>query len=108
MAPKGTRRITANPHANGGLLRHPLELPDFRGYAVKVEKPGQLEMSSTDVMAHFLRDVMKQNMTSFRVFGRMKPPPTSCRRSTKPVAKPGWKRCCRRISTVAFWPMTGA
>ena len=69
MAPVGTRRITANPHANGGLLRRPLELPDFRDYAVKVNRPGQVEVSSTEVMAHFLRDVMKQNMTSFRVFG---------------------------------------
>jgi xylulose-5-phosphate/fructose-6-phosphate phosphoketolase len=69
MAPVGTRRITANPHANGGLLRKPLELPDFRDYAVKVEAPGQIEESSTDVMAHFLRDVMRRNMSSFRVFG---------------------------------------
>ncbi len=69
MAPVGTRRITANPHANGGMLRRPLEMPDFRDYAVKVEKPGQIEVSSTDVMAHFLRDIMRRNMTSFRVFG---------------------------------------
>ena len=69
MAPVGTRRMTANPHANGGLLRRPLEMPDFRDYAVKVEKPGQVEVSSTDVTAHFLRDVMRRNMTSFRVFG---------------------------------------
>ncbi len=69
MAPKGTRRITANPHANGGLLRRPLELPDFREYAVEIDKPGQKYASSTDVAAHFLRDVMKKNMTSFRVFG---------------------------------------
>ncbi len=69
MAPKGTRRITANPHANGGLLRKPLQMPDFRDYAVKVTKPGQIEVSSTDVTAHFLRDVMRRNMTSFRVFG---------------------------------------
>ena len=48
MAPTGTRRITANPHANGGLLRKPLDMPDFRDYAVKVEKPGQIEVSSTD------------------------------------------------------------
>ena len=47
----GTRRITANPHANGGLLRRPLEMPDFRDYAVKVDKPGQVEVSSTDVTA---------------------------------------------------------
>ena len=49
MAPVGQRRITANPHANGGLLRKPMELPDFRDYAVKVKKPGQIEVSSTDV-----------------------------------------------------------
>ena len=69
MAPVGTRRISANPHANGGALRKPLEIPDFREYAVKVEKPGQVEVSSTDVLAHLLRDVMRQNMTNFRVFG---------------------------------------
>jgi xylulose-5-phosphate/fructose-6-phosphate phosphoketolase len=69
MAPTGNRRITANPHANGGLLRKPMELPDFRDYAVKVEKPGQTEVSSTFVLGGFLRDAMKQNMTSFRVFG---------------------------------------
>ncbi len=69
LAPQGTRRISANPHANGGLLRKPLEMPDFRQYAVKVEKPGQIEVSSTDTLAHFLRDVMRRNMTNFRVFG---------------------------------------
>src|SRR6202789_3675742 len=69
LAPVGTRRMTANPHANGGLLRRPLDMPDFRDYAVKVDKPGQVEVSSTDVTAHFLRDVMRSNMTSFRVFG---------------------------------------
>jgi xylulose-5-phosphate/fructose-6-phosphate phosphoketolase len=69
MAPSGPRRITANPHANGGLLRKPLEMPDFCDYAVKVEKPGQIMVSSTDVLAHLLRDVMRRNMTSFRVFG---------------------------------------
>ncbi|WP_263366362.1 phosphoketolase family protein [Edaphobacter bradus] len=69
MAPKGTRRITANPHANGGLLRRPLEMPDFRDYAVEVKEPGQVEVSSTFVLGGFLRDVMRKNMTSFRVFG---------------------------------------
>jgi xylulose-5-phosphate/fructose-6-phosphate phosphoketolase len=68
-APVGQRRISGNPHANGGLLRKPMELPDFRDYAVKVKKPGQIEVSSTDVVAHFLRDAMKRNMTNFRVFG---------------------------------------
>ncbi len=69
MAPVGTKRISGNPHANGGLLRKPLELPDFRAYAIDVKKPGQIEVSSTYVLGGFLRDVMKKNMTSFRVFG---------------------------------------
>ena len=69
MAPVGTKRISGNPHANGGLLRKPLEMPDFRDYAVDVKKPGQIEVSSTYVLGGFLRDVMKKNMTSFRVFG---------------------------------------
>ena len=43
MAPKGPRRITANPHANGGMLRKPLDRPDYRDFAVKVEKPGQID-----------------------------------------------------------------
>jgi xylulose-5-phosphate/fructose-6-phosphate phosphoketolase len=69
LAPKGKKRITGNPHANGGLLRKPLDLPDFRGYAVPVEVHGAVEISSTDTLAHFLRDVMRRNMGSFRVFG---------------------------------------
>jgi len=69
LAPKGTRRITGNPHANGGLLRKPLEMPDFRKYAVEVTRPGQDEVSSTYTLGGFLRDVMRGNMTSFRVFG---------------------------------------
>ena len=69
MAPTGTSRISGNPHANGGLLRKPLDMPDFREYAVKVERPGQIEVSSTATLALMLRDVMRRNMTSFRVFG---------------------------------------
>jgi xylulose-5-phosphate/fructose-6-phosphate phosphoketolase len=69
MAPVGQRRITANPHANGGLLRKPMELPDFRDYAVKVGKPGQIAVSSTYTLGSFLRDAMRKNMTNFRVFG---------------------------------------
>jgi len=69
MAPTGTSRISGNPHANGGLLRKPLDMPEFRDYAVKVDRPGQIQVSSTDTLAHMLRDVMRRNMTSFRVFG---------------------------------------
>jgi len=69
MAPSGKRRITANPHANGGVLRKPLDRPDFRDFAVEVEKPGQIEVSSTANLAIYLAEVMRRNMTSFRVFG---------------------------------------
>ncbi|PYS94305.1 MAG: phosphoketolase [Acidobacteria bacterium] len=71
LAPKGTRRMGANPHANGGLLLKDLKLPDFRDYAVDVRKPGRVETEATRVMGKFLRDVMKLNAESrnFRVMG---------------------------------------
>jgi xylulose-5-phosphate/fructose-6-phosphate phosphoketolase len=69
LPPTGHRRITANPHANGGLLRKPLEMPDFRTYGVDVKMPGQIETSSTAQLGTFLCDVMRRNMTNFRVFG---------------------------------------
>jgi xylulose-5-phosphate/fructose-6-phosphate phosphoketolase len=68
-APQGDRRITANPHANGGLLRKPLHLPAFQNYAVDSKGHAQVYASPTATLALFLRDVMKQNMTNFRVFG---------------------------------------
>ena len=69
LAPKGTRRMSANPHANGGLLLKPLHLPDFRQYAVEVAKPGTTVAEATRSMGRFLRDVMKQNLgaRNFRV-----------------------------------------
>ena len=69
LAPRGPRRMSANPHANGGLLRRDLDLPDFRRYAVDVPARGTVEHENTRPLGEFLRDVMKQNMTSFRVFG---------------------------------------
>ncbi len=69
LAPAGKRRMSANPHANGGLLRKALDLPEFCDYSVDVEKPGTIEALPTDVLAGFLRDVMRRNMTNFRVFG---------------------------------------
>jgi xylulose-5-phosphate/fructose-6-phosphate phosphoketolase len=69
LAPRGTRRISANPHANGGLLRIPLRLPDFRSYAVTVGRPGTSEISAATVLGQFLRDVMQLNPNNFRVFG---------------------------------------
>ncbi|NET37664.1 MAG: phosphoketolase family protein [Cyanothece sp. SIO1E1] len=69
LAPTGTRRMSASPYANGGLLRKDLRLPDFRDYAVPVDKPGVVEAENTKPLGTFLRDVMGNNMTSFRLFG---------------------------------------
>jgi xylulose-5-phosphate/fructose-6-phosphate phosphoketolase len=69
LAPKGARRMSANPHANGGLLRKELKLPDFRDYAVPVTIRGGTLHGNTKPLGEFLRDVMKNNPTSFRVFG---------------------------------------
>ncbi len=69
LTPRGARRMGANPHANGGLIKRALRLPDFRNYAATFEKPGQIEAENTRPLGMFLRDVMKQNMNSFRVFG---------------------------------------
>ncbi|MGI9145668.1 MAG: phosphoketolase family protein [Chloroflexota bacterium] len=68
LPPVGNRRMSANPHANGGRLRKALSLPDFREYAITVERPGSTEISPTETLGKFLRDVMRRNMTSFRVF----------------------------------------
>jgi len=69
IAPTGTRRMGSNPHANGGRLKRALRLPDFRQYALKLEKPGVVQAENTRPLGAFLRDVMKLNMTNFRVFG---------------------------------------
>ncbi len=69
LAPKGARRMSANPHANGGLLRKELKLPNFRDYAVKVAQAGKVLHENTKPLGEFLRDVMRNNMTNFRVFG---------------------------------------
>jgi xylulose-5-phosphate/fructose-6-phosphate phosphoketolase len=68
-APDGHRRMSANPHANGGLLLQDLRLPDFRGYAVDVPSPAASSSEATRVLGAFLRDVMSTNSHSFRVFG---------------------------------------
>ncbi len=69
LAPLGDKRMSANPHANGGLLMRPLRMPDFAGYAVKVPSPGSVDGESTRVMGAFLRDVMRLNADTrnFRV-----------------------------------------
>ena len=70
LAPKGARRMSANPHGNGGLLLEDLRMPDYRKYAVKVTSPGAADAESTREMGKFLRDVMLLNLPSrnFRLF----------------------------------------
>ncbi|TYQ30812.1 phosphoketolase [Pseudanabaena sp. UWO310] len=69
LAPTGNRRMSANPIANGGLLRRALRMPDFRNYGVQIDRAGQIEVENTKPLGVFLRDVMRQNMDNFRIFG---------------------------------------
>ncbi|MCK9619210.1 MAG: phosphoketolase family protein [Methylobacter sp.] len=71
LAPKGERRMGANPNANGGILLRDLRLPDFREYAVDIPSPGTRGIGDTRVLANFLRDVAKLNdeQSNFRIFG---------------------------------------
>jgi xylulose-5-phosphate/fructose-6-phosphate phosphoketolase len=69
LAPKGNRRMSANPIANGGLVRKPLDMPDFRNSAVDVKKPGATLAGNVPTLGNFLREVMRLNMHNFRVFG---------------------------------------
>jgi xylulose-5-phosphate/fructose-6-phosphate phosphoketolase len=68
LHPRGHKRMSATPHANGGLLLKDLRLPDFREYAVPVEAPGTGAVEATRVLGGFLRDVMSRNLSSFRMF----------------------------------------
>ena len=69
LPPKGERRMSANPHANGGVLLRELVLPDFRDYAVDVPEPGTTFSEATRVLGAFLRDVIARNPDNFRLFG---------------------------------------
>jgi xylulose-5-phosphate/fructose-6-phosphate phosphoketolase len=69
LAPAGERRMSANPHANGGLLLRPLAMPDFRDYAVPVDKPGTTSGEATRVLGGLLRDVVAANTDRFRIMG---------------------------------------
>jgi xylulose-5-phosphate/fructose-6-phosphate phosphoketolase len=69
LFPVGPRRMSANPHANGGLLRKALRMPNFRDYALQLEKPGKNMAENTRPLGRFLRDIVRQNPKNFRVFG---------------------------------------
>ena len=97
LAPKGIRRMGANPNANGGLLLQDLKMPDFRKYAVEVTKPGIFNAEATLIMGTFLRDIFLSNWDrrNFRVFG---PDETASNRLTHLF------EITERISTAAIWP----
>lgn len=69
LAPKGSRRMSANPHANGGVLKRDLRMPDFRDYAAKVSSPAKTNAMNTKPLGEMLRDIMSLNSNTFRVFG---------------------------------------
>ncbi|HTZ96238.1 MAG TPA: phosphoketolase family protein [Terriglobales bacterium] len=69
LAPEGSRRMSANPHANGGRLKKAPRLPHFRDYAYKLQKPAQKSAENTRPLGAYLAEVMKRNMNNFRVFG---------------------------------------
>ncbi len=69
LTPTGLRRMSANPIANGGIVRKDLRMPDFRDYGVEVPKPGTVEVGNTKPLGVFLRDVLRQNSNNFRIFG---------------------------------------
>ena len=69
LAPTGTRRMSASPHANGGALLQPLRLPDFADYAVTVDSPGTELHEATRVLGAYLRDVIRDNPCTFRLMG---------------------------------------
>ncbi len=69
LAPRGARRMSANPHANGGLLLRDLALPDVRDYAVDVPTPGTTSSEATRVLGTYLRDVVRANIDNFRIMG---------------------------------------
>ena len=109
LAPTGTRRMSANPHANGGLLRRELRLPDFQAYAVEVANPGGSQAEATRVMGLYLRDVVRLNAKerNFRLMGRTRPHPIAWTTSSRPLIASGWKRLSPTMyishDTVACW-----
>ncbi|MBP0019668.1 MAG: phosphoketolase family protein [Cyanobacteria bacterium SBLK] len=89
IAPKGHRRMSDNPIANGGRVRKDLRMPNFREFAIEIPKPGTVEVENTRVLGYFLREVMGKNMENFRIFG---PDETASNRlqSVYEVTKKAW------------------
>lgn len=105
VVPPPDRRISSSPHANGGLLLRDLLLPDFRDYAVEVERPGVDMVEATRVLGGFLRDVVAANPHNFRIMGLMRPSPTGSARSSSPLTGRGPRNAS--LSTSSSPPMAG-
>ncbi|RZM82838.1 phosphoketolase family protein [Leptolyngbya iicbica] len=69
LSPVGNRRMSANPQANGGLLRRELTMPDFKQYAIDIPEPGTVEFENTKVLGFLMRDIMRDNPNNFRLMG---------------------------------------
>ena len=69
LPPKGARRMSANPVANGGLLRKSLDMPDFRTIGVEVKKPGTTQVGNAGFLGILMREIMRRNKDTFRLFG---------------------------------------
>jgi xylulose-5-phosphate/fructose-6-phosphate phosphoketolase len=69
LPPKGTRRMSANPVANGGVLRKSLDMPDFRTLGVEVKKPGTTQVGNAGFLGILMREIMRLNKDNFRLFG---------------------------------------
>ena len=104
-APTGDRRMSANPHANGGLLLHDLDLPDFRDYAVPVERPATATHEATRVLGGFLRDVITRNLDRFRVMG---PDETASNRLSAVSSRRTRYGSRKLIPTTTIWLPTAA
>jgi xylulose-5-phosphate/fructose-6-phosphate phosphoketolase len=99
LPPKEYRRMSANPHTNGGLLLEDLALPDFRDYAVPVSSPGTTFAEATRVLGTFLRDVMKTHPERFRLFGPHAPPSEPPQAVLEATNRSGTPRSCRATTT---------
>jgi xylulose-5-phosphate/fructose-6-phosphate phosphoketolase len=95
LSPAGERRMSAIPHANGGVLRKPLRMPDWREHGIEVTAPATTSAGATGVLGRFLRDVMAWTSRTGR--SASSPPtsttPTACRRSWRSPAGPGRRAC---------------
>ena len=101
LAPRGERRMGANPHANGGTLLRDLELPDFRGYAAEVPEPARTSSEPTRVLGGFLRDVMRLNAehANSGCSGQMRQRRTASAQCSRPPTAPGRRGRCQPTIT---------